>query len=148
MPHAPSTFIRAALLGVLGTAGAIDLVSVIVRSSWVLPLGSLLGALVTITMLLWGPWKISAREAIRGIGQDMSRGGAVISFALGGLLVCVFSFLTGTLEIRGICTRQANCGPDDWFNLTVFGLFFTFLALSWLFVALTAWERLHRPSRE
>jgi hypothetical protein len=57
MQHAPPTFVRVTLLGVVATAAGIDLFSMMLHSSWVLPLGILLGSALTLIVLLLGPRK-------------------------------------------------------------------------------------------
>lgn len=144
MHHAPPTFIWVALLGVVATTVGIDVLSVLLHSSWIVPLGILLGAVLTLIVLLLGPWKTALWEAVRGTAQEFSRGEAAWSFVSSGIPVGFLGYFLGTREMGDICAQQVSCSVGVLFGLTVLGLFLSFLTLSWLFVGLLAWERLRR----
>ncbi len=49
--------------------------------------------------------------------------------------------------MSGIWAQHANCNVEVLFNLTIFGIFLSFWALTCLMLALVAWEQLRRPQR-
>ena len=72
MRHAPPTFMRAALASIVVTAAAIDALSALLHSSWVLPIGSLAGALISLGNSILG----TLETVVTGSGsQDRTRWG-------------------------------------------------------------------------
>ena len=144
MRHAPPTFMRAALASIVVTAAAIDALSALLHSSWVLPLGSLAGALISLGIVFWGPWKPSLREVVRKIGQDAASGETIFIAVSGALLLGFLTIHMGTHRIGGICVQPASCDAGELLNLTPFALFLPFIMLAWLYTTLLALEQLRR----
>ena len=144
MHHAPPTFIRAALAGIVVTASAIITLSALLHSSWIVPLGSLVGALLSLAVAFWGPWKPPLREAVHEIGQQAPRGETIFGAVSGALLLAFLTIVMGTHTIGGICVQQAKCNAGELLNLTPLALFLPFFILTWLFTTLLAWEQLRR----
>ena len=137
--------IRAMLIGPAATAIGINGIAHIVHSAWVLPLGSLVGGLLTTLVLLWGPWGARLRPVLRVAAQRTSRSASVTTFVVGTLLFGIICFLQGTQYKHASCVQQANCTAYDIFSLTVFALFLTFWAFLCAMLATQVWYRLRPP---
>ncbi len=137
------TVMHAAVVGFCIPAVAIDLVTLVLRSPWTLPLGSLLGTAFIAGVILWqwreGPFSDSLSAAI----VQVPLGQALIALASGaGALV----FVVYTFAIAGnqdICARQVQCSLWNWLSLTAAGIFLSFLAMIWLLALFVVWNRVH-----
>jgi hypothetical protein len=145
MSRLPSAFLRAALIGPAATAICINIIARIVRSAWVLPLGCLLGGVLTTLVLLGGPWGTWLKPALRITAQRGSRSEAVATFLAASLLFGIIGYLQGTQYKQVSCVKQPNCTADEIFSLTVLALGETFWALLWALLAVRVWYRLHPP---
>lgn len=145
MSQIPSAFLRAALIGPFATAICIVGISHIIHSAWVLPLGSLLGGLLTTLVLLWGPWRTQLRSALRITAQRTSRSSTIATLLAGSVLVGIIYYLQGTQYKHASCVQQANCTADDLFSLAMAALGETFLALLCVLSAVQVWYRLRPP---
>lgn len=137
--------LRAMLVGPVATTIGINAVARVVHSAWILPLGSLLGGVLTTLVLLGGPWGARLRPVLHVTAQRTSRGGSVATFAAATILFGIIGFLQGTQYKHPSCVQQANCTPYDIFSLTVFALFLTFWAFTCAMLATQVWYRLRPP---
>lgn len=144
-PFLRIVFIRAALIGPAATAIGVIGISRIVHSAWILPLGSLLGGLLTTLVLLLGPWGTQLRPALRITAQRGSRSEAVVTFVAASLLLGIVCYLQGTQYKHASCVQQANCTVDELFSLTIAALGETFWALMCALLAVGVWYRLRHP---
>ena len=130
------------LIGPSASAICIVGISRFVHSAWVLPLGSLLGGLLTTLVLLWGPWGKRLRPALHITAQRGSHGEAIATFLAGSLLIGIIFYLEGTQYKHASCVQQANCTGDDLFDLMVAALVETFWAFVCVVLAVGLWYRL------
>ena len=115
--------IQATVVGLCVPAVVVDVATLVLRSPWTLPLGSLLGTAFIVGVILWrwreGPFSNSVSAAI----AQASLGESLIVLVTGGgaLVFVVYHFAIA--GIHDICAQQVQCSLANWVNLTDAGIF-------------------------